>query len=336
MLRSRMVAHRLPRGLPLFVASALSVALAAACAARAPRASAAEPAGPYVLVLGTAQDGGLPQIGCDERACREARLDPSRRRLVTSLLLADPRSQKRWLVDATPDLREQFERARPHPPGRAPEGPRPLLFDGVFLTHAHVGHYSGLIHFGREIHAERGLPVYVSERMSAFLSANGPWELLSKAGHVVLLRVDEGVPIPLASDLHVHALRVPHRDEYSDTLAFLLRGPERSLLYVPDIDKWERWELRVEDVLAEVDYALVDGTFFGEGELPGRDMSAIPHPFIEESLARFADLPAPERAKIFFTHLNHTNPAADEDGTAAARVRAAGFAIAREGQVFEL
>jgi pyrroloquinoline quinone biosynthesis protein B len=312
------------------------VSMLGACAA--PRAtSAARADAPYVVVLGTAQDGGLPQIGCDAACCAAARADPERRRLVTSLLLVDPRSGKRWLFDATPDLPAQVERARPHghPEGKAGEG-RPALFDGVFLTHAHMGHYAGLLALGREAYGSAPQTVRASAAMGAFLRANAPWSLLVDARHVELAELVPGQPVELAPDLTVTPLAVSHRQELSDTLAFVLRGPNRALLYLPDIDAWERMDPPIEARLAAVDVALVDATFFDGGELPGRDLAAIPHPFVVHSLARFAPLPAEERAKVRFTHLNHSNPAADPASAAAARVRAAGMAVAREGEVHGL
>ena len=53
---------------------------------------------PYLLVLGTAQDGGIPQIAAHLPEDEAARRDASRRRLVASLLIADPASGKRWLT----------------------------------------------------------------------------------------------------------------------------------------------------------------------------------------------------------------------------------------------
>lgn len=314
---------------------ALLAALAGVLAAcHAARIAEAPPATPYVLVLGTAQDGGLPQIACTCANCRAARADPARRRLVTSLLLVDPRSGKRWLFDATPDLPQQVERARScfHPQG----GRRPALFDGIFLTHAHLGHIAGLLELGREAYASAATTTYASAALSAFLRANGPWSQLLDEHHLELRELVPGEPVALAADLRVTPLLVPHRHEFSDTLAFLIQGPRRALLYLPDIDKWERWETPIESVLARVDVALLDGTFFDADALPGRDLAEIPHPFVIESLARFAPLDALARAKIRFTHLNHSNPLANPASAPAARVRAAGMAIASEGELHAL
>ena len=342
-IRPRSRAARRAPGRAALAASPLAAALAIGCAAAprpGPDTTPGEAPGPYALVLGTAQDGGLPQIGCRAEACERARAEPSRARRASALLVVDPGSGKRWLFDAGPDLPEQVELARGHPPGHPSDRPaadlRPALFDGVFLTHAHVGHYAGLIHLGREVYGASGTPLFASRQMASFLSSNGPWNLMVHEGHLALIGIEADLPVPLAGGLRVTPIPVPHRHEYTDTLAFVVEGPRGSLLYLPDIDKWERWDRRVEDLIARVDVALVDGTFFADGEIAGRSMVDIPHPFIAESLERFAALPADERAKIHFTHLNHTNPAVDPEAPAAAAIRAAGMHVAREGQRIDL
>jgi pyrroloquinoline quinone biosynthesis protein B len=296
---------------------------------------------PYLVVLGVAQDGGYPQIACEEPLCDAARRDPSRARFVASLLLVDPRPRadgrgRRWLFDATPDLARQVELARPH--GGAPrgEGARPPLFDGVFLTHAHAGHYVGLWQLGREAYGSAPTLVHATPRTCGFLRENGPWSLLVDAAHIAPQELVPGTRLELAPDLTVTAIEVPHRAEFTDTVAFVIEGPTRSALFLPDIDKWERFERPIEGLVAAVDVAYLDGTFFDGDELPGRDMAQIPHPFVVESLARFEPLAAAERAKVRFLHLNHSNPLLDATSEATARVRAAGLAVAAQGEVFGL
>jgi len=318
----------------------LALLLLAACRthpAPAPEAgSSVPPAGPYALVLGTAQDGGCPQIGCEAPCCQAARADPHRRARVASLLVVDPPSGRRFLIDATPDLAEQLELARGRPPSRHPAGARPPLFDAILLTHAHMGHYAGLLELGREAYGSRGTRVLASPRMAAFLRSNAPWSALFGPEGATLEELAPGRELELAPGLRVLPRAVPHREEFSDTLAFELRGPHRRLLYAPDTDGWERWDPPVEAWIAGVDFALLDATFFGAGELPGRDLSTIPHPFLADSLERFGALDPQERRKIRFTHLNHSNPALDPVGPAATAVRAAGLALAREGELLEL
>ncbi len=314
-------------------AALVALILVGGCAVAPPPASPK----PYAIVLGTAQDGGLPQLAGDDLNDVAARQDAARRRLTTSLLVVDPRSHRRWLFDATPDIREQVEFTREHEwPQPTNPGGRPPLFDGIFLTHAHVGHYAGLIHLGREAYAAAGQRVFATASMRRFLETNGPWDLLVRANHVTIETVMPDTPVTLAPGLTVTPFVVPHRGEYSDTVGFLIRGPSRAVAYLPDIDKWERWDRPIESLLAQADEALVDGTFFDGSELPGRAMSEIPHPFIVETIARLASLPASERRKVVFTHLNHSNPAADPAGAAADLIRAAGHRLAADGERLDL
>jgi pyrroloquinoline quinone biosynthesis protein B len=291
---------------------------------------------PYVLLLGTAQDAGLPQIACRCSACEDARHDARAARSPSSLLLVDPASGRRWLFDATPALPAQLELARGHGGPSAAVPGRPALFDGIFLTHAHIGHYTGLMYLGREAYGSRSTDVHVTPRLARFFEENGPWDQLLEQGRVELLRMEPGGRVDLGGRLSVESIRVPHRDEYSDTVAYRIIGPERSVLYLPDIDKWERWECSLTEELERVDLALIDGTFYSGAELPGRDMSEIPHPFIVETLALLAEQAPFLRERVVFTHLNHSNPVADPSSAEAAAVRASGASVAREGDRYEL
>jgi pyrroloquinoline quinone biosynthesis protein B len=297
----------------------------------------APPSGPYVLVLGTAQDGGIPHLGCYTGNCAAARENPLRRRFVTSILLCDPRDGRRWLFDCTPDLIEQMGNAEGHPSTRKTGGAvRPPLCDGIFLTHAHMGHYAGLLELGREAYVSKELPTYCTSRFGEFLTKNGPWSLLVEEKRIVLNELKEGAKVELAPDLSVVPFKVPHRDEFSDTVGFEIHGPDKTLVYLPDIDKWEKWDRRIEDVIAGCDFALLDGCFFADGEVRGRSMKDIPHPFIVESIERFGPLPLQQRTKVWFTHLNHTNPAADDHTDARQTVIEASVHVLDEGRMFAL
>jgi len=312
------------------VSLALAVAMAGSIIAADPGPM---PSTPYVLVLGVAQDGGVPQPGCT-RPCCSARRDPADRRCVACVAIVEPATDTRWIVDATPDFREQLARldaVAPPADGAAAPG-----LAGILLTHAHVGHYTGLIHVGHEVMGARGVPVWAMPRMWQFLSSNGPWDQLVRYGNIELRPLADGEPVALSAAVTITPLRVPHREEYSEAVGFRIDGPDRSVLYIPDIDKWDRWDRSIEALVASVDVALLDGTFFDGSELPGRDMAAIPHPFIVESLARFSMLPAEQRDRIHFIHLNHTNPALEPGGDAARTVEEAGLHVARELAVFEL
>ena len=280
---------------------------------------------PFAVVLGVAQDGGLPHAGCARDHCERARRDPSLQRLVSSLAIIDPVSGERWLIDATPDFPRQLARLDEIVPGA-----RPL--DGILLTHAHIGHYAGLMHLGREVMGARGIPVLAMPRMREFLRSNGPWSQLVELGNVRLESLEDGTERRLNGRISVIPFRVPHRDEFSETVGFEIHGPGATIVYLPDIDKWERWDRSIETLIQEADVLYLDGTFFADGEVEGRSMEEIPHPFISESLARFARLAPELRAKIRFIHLNHSNPALQPDSAAARRITDAGMAIAVEGE----
>src|SRR6187401_3455891 len=169
--------------------------LSAVLVAAAALAAAPPPTSPFVVVLGTAQDGGIPQLGGTAAPDIAARRDPAARRLVASLLVADPASGRRWMIDATPDVAAQLERADAVFPPRDVEVGRPPILDGLFLTHAHIGHYLGLAWFGREVYGADHLPVFGSRRMTDFLSKNGPWDLMVKLGHIVLNTLEPERPV---------------------------------------------------------------------------------------------------------------------------------------------
>lgn len=282
---------------------------------------------PFLMVLGTIQDGGSPHIGCQRACCRALFEQPDPLRRVVSLGLTLPVTSRTYLFEATPDLPLQLHQL---------EGENPGSLAGVFLTHAHIGHYSGLQYFGREAMGADGIPVYAMPRMAHFLSTNGPWSQLVALQNILLDTIQADQPLVLDSGLQVTPLLVPHRDEFSETVGYLIDGPKRSALFLPDIDKWERWERSIDSLIQRVDYAFLDATFFDGAELNNRDLSQIPHPFVVESLERFAGLSETERAKIHFIHFNHTNPLLNPDSEATQRVLDAGFRIATIHSQFPL
>lgn len=292
--------------------------------------------GPIVRVLGSVQDGGLPHAGCDCVRCAEARRDPAAVRYVASLGVIVPQAGLRFLVDATPDVRPQLhELGRGQAEAAGPRVERELL-DGVLLTHAHMGHYLGLAFFGYESAHTRRLPVHCSAEMASYLRSNGPWDQLVRLENIVLHEIESGTAVRLHSTLEFTAFTVPHRREYTDTLGLILRGPRRSLLYVPDTDGWDDWDPPLLEVLEEVDIALLDGTFFSPDELPGRELRSIGHPLIERSMDLLEPLVESGRVEVWFTHLNHSNPALDPRGEELRAIRERGFGVVREGQEFEL
>ena len=283
----------------------------------------AKPAVVEAIVLGIAQDGGVPHLGCRQELCVEARRDPSKRRLVASLGLIDRTARRRFIVDATPDFPEQVDLL-----GGLP--------DAILLTHAHIGHYLGLAQLGREGLGAKRMPVYCTPSMARFLRENGPWKRLVALENIEIREVAPGVEVELTQSLKATAIKVPHRDEDSDTVAWLVAGATRRLLWLPDIDKWEKWDRAIEDLVRESSLiAFVDGTFFSADEIPGRSIRDIPHPLVPETVARFGGKAPALPAKVFFVHLNHTNPLL-RDAAVRRDLERKGFGIAGEGMRFFL
>lgn len=292
--------------------------------------SSGSKSGYELMVLGIAQDAGFPQAACAKKCCTEAWKDEHQQQMVACLGLLDHEQAKSWMLDATPDFKKQQELLAES------LGNSTGIVSGIFLTHAHMGHYTGLMHLGREAMGAKSIPVYAMPRMQDFLENNGPWSQLVKLNNISIQPMESGRAVEIGVELSVTPILVPHRDEFSETVGYRVQGPNKKALYIPDIDKWSRWKKSIEAEIAQVDYAFLDGTFFSNGELPNRDMSQIPHPFIEESITRFQTLPSKERDKIHFIHLNHSNPLIRQEATSTKQVKDAGMHIAYEGLRVEL
>jgi pyrroloquinoline quinone biosynthesis protein B len=175
--------------------------------------------------------------------------------------------------------------------------------------------------------------------MAEFLRANGPWDQLVRYENIVIRTMKADSASILNARLSVTPFLVPHRDEYSETVGFRIEGPRKSVIFIPDINKWELLDERgvsIESLIQDVDVAFLDATFYSGSEVGGRDMSEFPHPFIVESMDRFRDLDADIRSRIYFIHLNHTNPAIVPDSPERIQIERRGFHVADEGMCLEL
>jgi pyrroloquinoline quinone biosynthesis protein B len=275
---------------------------------------------PFVVVLGTLQDGGSPHMGCEKDCC--SKQDPSRK--VVSLGLIDPVSNKKFLLEATPDFVAQTRMLKALLPTSANKLP-----DGIFLTHAHMGHYAGLMFLGREAMNSKAVPVYAMPKMKSFLEKNGPWSQLVILNNIQINPLSEGKWENISPSLRVKPILVPHRDEFSETVGFIIEGPHKKLLFIPDIDKWEKWKTDIVSLIKQVDHALIDGTFFSAAEVGNRNIAEIPHPLVQESMQLFDSLSAKEKEKIIFIHFNHTNPLLNVQSEEAKLVKSKGFRIAK-------
>ena len=286
-------------------------------------ATTASNSDPYIYILGVAQDAGYPQTGCYAAHCIPGWQDARLRRSAVSLGLIDPAGHKKYLFDATPGFPEQLYKLEME----APSGQFELA--GIFLTHAHIGHYTGLMFLGQEAMGASDVPVYAMPRMAEYLENNGPWSQLVSYKNIVLCPLKNERTQSLGA-LKVTPFLVPHRDEYSETVGYRIDGPNKSAIFIPDINKWAEWQTDLAALIRTVDYALIDATFFADGELPGRDMSKVPHPFVTESMELLDDLPVKERNKVWFIHMNHTNPLLDPESEESKSVQSRGFNVAVE------
>ncbi len=294
-----------------------------------------------LIVLGVAQDGGIPQVNVQDDPAWE---DESLRRRVVSLGIVDHEAGTRYMFEATPDFREQLHDLNEI---AGTEGAP----DRIFITHAHIGHYTGLMFLGFESMSAENVPVSVPPMMEAFLTESGPWSQLVDYGNIQLTELlshqivpdENGNPSPWggwytgfsSEGLRIEAFLVPHRREFAATVGYRIQGPELSVVFIPDIDSWEEWAewgTPIEDIVMENDIVYVDATFFDDNELPGRDMSAIPHPRVSETMDMFQDYPAEIRQRVRFIHYNHTNPIRYPESEQAQEVRERGFRIAEEGE----
>ncbi|MBS3916001.1 MAG: pyrroloquinoline quinone biosynthesis protein PqqB [Bacteroidetes bacterium] len=256
-----------------------------------------------VLVLGIAQDGGYPHIGCKKECCNLAWQNDSLKKMVVSLAITDSVSRQWWLMEATPDITSQlhlFDSLTHHH--------YPFLPAGIFITHAHIGHYTGLMELGREALNSNQIPVYCLPKMKTFLTENGPWSQLVKLNNITLheLKTDSLFSF---GNLQIMAFLVPHRDEYSETAGFKFSIHHSKYLFIPDIDKWSKWNRNMMEEVMQVNTAFLDGTFYTENELPGRNIAEIPHPTINETMQLdWENYGKTTRSKVFFIHFNHTNP----------------------------
>lgn len=271
---------------------------------------------PFLVVLGTLQDGGSPHLGCEKDCCKT--IDPNKK--VVSLGLIDPVNGKRFLFEATPDITSQLKSLNQALPGQKGNVP-----DGIFLTHAHIGHYAGLMQLGREAMNSKEVPVYAMPKMKMFLENNGPWSQLVTLNNISINQISEGKWESISPALKVKPILVPHRDEFSETVGYIIEGPRKKILFIPDIDKWEKWRTDIVSLIKEVDHALIDGTFFSTSEVGNRNIAEIPHPLVQESLQLFDSLPTKEKEKIIFIHFNHTNPLLNENSDAYKQLVVGGF-----------
>lgn len=280
---------------------------------------------PYVIVLGVAQDGGYPHLGCKKECCAKAWTNDSVRKNVVALALVNPATKNWWLFEATPDINKQL-----HLFSKLTNGLYNYFPDGIFITHAHIGHYAGLMQLGREVSNTSQIPVTVLPKMKKYLEQNGPWSQLVALKNISLFQLDTGKTLMLTPSLNITSFTVPHRDEFSETAGFKIMAGSKSYLFIPDIDKWQKWDRSIVEEVKKADHAFVDATFYEIDELKGRNIGEVPHPLVSETIDLFAKEKPEVKNKIIFIHFNHTNKLM-HDKSVKEKVMQHGFRVAEEG-----
>ena len=286
---------------------------------------------PFLVILGNIQDAGSPHMGCEKSCCKNLFENPDPNRKVISLGIVDPEEKKYWMIEATPDFTEQcnaLKKIAAFEHGKLP--------DAIFLTHAHIGHYTGLMYLGRESYNSANVPIYAMTRMKGFLIQNGPWSQLLKLENIKINNIDHLQEIELSSRVSISPFLVPHRDEFSETVGYEIKGPNKTILFIPDIDKWGKWNQNLLDKIKIIDMALVDGTFYDSKEINYRDMSEIPHPFVVETMELFNKESNKEKSKIKFIHLNHTNPLINSSSNERKELENKGFSVGEFKELIQL
>ena len=97
------------------------------------------------------------------KTAQQAISNPQFRRFASSLAIVHPEEKAWHLIDATPDLKEQMTRVQ------MKLNMQGQLMDRIFLTHAHLGHYPGLLFLGREAIGATGVPVMAGKKMKEML-----------------------------------------------------------------------------------------------------------------------------------------------------------------------
>ena len=283
----------------------------------------------YLTILGIAQDGGYPHIGCKKECCINFYNGVNKKRSVVSLGLVDLQNEQKWLFEATPDMHTQLADLEQN------HLKKETIIDGVFLTHAHIGHYTGLMYFGREALGRKGTKVFAMPKMKTYLEENGPWSQLVSLKNIALQKMQNDSAIVLNNTLKVTPFLVPHRDEFSETVGYKIQGTKKTALFIPDIDKWHKWKHSIIEEVKKVDYAFLDATFLNQKEVK-RAMTEVPHPFIEETINLFKNESLKTKNKVIFIHFNHTNPTLLENSKERKEIEKLGFKFASEGENYEM
>lgn len=248
-----------------------------------------------------------------------------------------------FLVNASPDLRQQLEAFSPGEAGTV-RGPP---FAGVLLTDAEIDHTAGLL-----LMRESAVPLRVFGERGVERALRDGYPVLQMlqcygGARWTTLEPERETPLD-GSSLTVEPFATGgDAPRYLDGsgveleasgYVFRDRAGDGVVTYVPGL---ARVDDGVVERLAGSDLVLVDGTFWTEDELPrlgfssrgASDMGHVPLSGPGGTLELLAQLQRPRKALV---HINNTNPILLEDSPERQAVERAGVEVAYDGLEFEL
>ena len=289
-----------------------------------------------VVLLGTAAGGGVPQWDCACGPCAKARAGELPARTQDCLAVSGDGANW-WLLNASPDIRAQITATPELAPG---PGPRDTPVRGVLLTDAEVDHALGLL----TLRGAPGLRVHAPATVLHALA--GTRAALDRYAEWTWRQVEPEQAFPLAGGLVVTAFPISgKRPRYAAgspveghwVVAYRLFDPRTGgiVLYAPCLADWPPG---FDDLVAEADVVLLDGTFHAPAEMGaatgrGGGQSAMGHLPITRSLPELRRHP---RVRRVYTHLNNTNPVLDPASAEHAELREAGVEVLPDGACLDV
>ncbi len=307
------------------------------------------------MVLGSAAGGGFPQWNSNGAGCLRARRGDPAARPRTQTGLAVSQDGDRWfLINASPDLREQIGRSAFLHPRKCESRPggRDSPIAGVVLTGGDVDVITGLLTL-RERHA---FTLYATDRILRVLDDNPVFEVLGR-DLVARRAVGLGERVALDDDLTVELFAVPGKTplylETDDAPAITTdgvtvgaalsegggsEGEGGEALFIPGC------AAMTPDLAARIARAKVvffDGTLWrddemivqGAGRKTGRRMGHMSLSGPDGTLAAFAELEGAglEGPRKILIHINNTNPVLLDDSPERAEALRLGWTVAHDG-----
>lgn len=292
--------------------------------------------GVSVTILGTAQDGGIPQAGCSCRRCLDAHRDLKLRKYPVSLGILGVDGTKH-IIEITKNLSEQLVIW-------TPDKNELFIPETVSITHLHLGHVEGIGQLGKPVMGLREVDVYLSPKNKDVFDNRSDIVLMEDEGNIRTHSKNFYHPFEPKDGcgFSLQFIPIPHRSELGDNAAIIIKAEGKSILFMPDQDSWGETldyhsKENIRDFLKmfDIDEALIDGTFWSMDELPRRDISKIPHPTIQETIQLLGRKREGD-PEISFLHLNHSNPVNDLGSEQRKVVEENGWKISEIGDVLKL